>query len=84
MKIKSTERERERRGVLFILSVSGVCVCVRTRRFRFLLLLLFLGREFNIVCTMLEIGRVYLSTGLLLLMLTMIFHLVAMGYPRWK
>ena len=46
--------------------------------------LLFLSRGFITVCIMLEIGRVYLSTGLLLLVLTMTFHLVAMGYPRWK
>ena len=33
---------------------------------------------------MLEISRIYLSSGLLLLILTLIFHLIAMGYPRWK
>lgn len=33
---------------------------------------------------MLELNRIYLSVGLLLAILTLVFHLVAMGYPRWK
>ncbi|CAF0789700.1 unnamed protein product [Adineta ricciae] len=33
---------------------------------------------------MLEISRIYLSTGVLLAVLTLIFHMIAVGYPRWK
>ncbi|CAF2415216.1 unnamed protein product [Rotaria sp. Silwood2] len=33
---------------------------------------------------MLEISRIYLSTGLLLAIVTLIFHIIAMEYPRWK
>ncbi|CAF4617538.1 unnamed protein product [Rotaria sp. Silwood1] len=33
---------------------------------------------------MLEISRIYLSTGLLLAIFTLIFHIIAMEYPRWK
>jgi hypothetical protein len=33
---------------------------------------------------MLELSRIYLSIGLLLAILTLIFHLIAMEYPRWK
>ncbi|CAF0823098.1 unnamed protein product [Adineta steineri] len=33
---------------------------------------------------MLEISRIYLTAGLLLAILTLIFHMIAMGHPRWK
>ncbi|CAM4885328.1 unnamed protein product [Rotaria socialis] len=33
---------------------------------------------------MLEISRIYLSSGLLLAIFTLIFHIIAMEYPRWK
>ncbi|UJR25431.1 hypothetical protein I4U23_006778 [Adineta vaga] len=33
---------------------------------------------------MIETSRIYLTSGLVLLILTLIFHFVAMGYPRWK
>ncbi|CAF0969851.1 unnamed protein product [Rotaria sordida] len=33
---------------------------------------------------MLEISRIYLSTGLLLAIFTLIFHIIAMECPRWK
>ena len=33
---------------------------------------------------MLEISRIYLSTGLLLAVSTLVFHIIAMEYPQWK
>jgi len=33
---------------------------------------------------MLEITRIYLSSGILLVAMTLVFHLIAIGYPRWK
>ncbi|UJR23473.1 hypothetical protein I4U23_026473 [Adineta vaga] len=33
---------------------------------------------------MLEMNRIYLTAGLILAVSTLIFHMIAIGYPRWK